>query len=129
MTIRLGTVCIGKREFVCRAVPFSPNKRMHWARKAEWTKAWKEEVRYRLLEAGVRSDNANLATGKKANIAITLYTIRPQDYDNSVAAVKAIIDGMKGLVFVDDSPKYLNKPKVKTVKVAHLDEQRVEITF
>ena len=61
-----------------------------------------------------------------AIISITLYAIRAQDYDNSVASVKPLVDGLKGLAIADDDPKHC-KIEVETEKVNHKNEEHVEI--
>lgn len=109
---------------MCRALPHSPNTRMHWAEKARWTNAWKEEVGWRLIEANARARQSQTITPTR--VVITLYTCRPQDFDNSVASVKAIVDGMKGVAIVDDSQEHIDL-SVRTVKVGNKAEERVEI--
>ena len=42
--LKLNQVCTGKRKPKCRYVPYNQNKKMHWATKAKWKKAWEEEV-------------------------------------------------------------------------------------
>ena len=123
MVIRLGKVCVKMRGgFSCRAVPHSPNSlnAMHWAKRAAWTDAWKTEVGWRLRENRVK-----LGQGK-AIVAITLYTIKPQDYDNSVASIKAVVDGLKGIGIIDDNQNVLAL-SVATVKVNKKCDERVEI--
>ena len=95
---------------------------MHWATKYKWSNAWKEDVGWRCRENRVK-----MAQGK-AIVGITLYTTRAQDYDNSVASVKAIVDGLKGIAIVDDNPDALGLD-VKTVKVNKKCDERVEITL
>ena len=62
----------------------------------------------------------------KARIGIYLYTCRPQDQDNSVASIKGILDGLKGIAIKDDNQNELEL-SVKTIKVAKRIEERVEL--
>lgn len=120
MLIRLDTVCVGAQ---CRAVPHSPNARQHWATKYRWTAAWKDMVGYALMEKGIRLS----MMPERPQITITIYAIRAQDYDNRIASVKAIVDGMKGRAIRDDSPDAIPDIIVKAQKVAHKIDERVEI--
>ena len=125
MVIRLSKVCVKKGgAFVCRALPHSPNSRMHWAEKARWTKAWKEQVGWRCIETNAHANRSH--TEIPARVTVVLYTCRPQDYDNSVASVKAIVDGLKGVVIADDSPEHIQL-SVQTIKVNKKYDERVEI--
>lgn len=117
--VNLHRVCVGN---VCRAVPHSPNKNVHWGFLMRWRKAWKDEVYYALKEI-------NAEMQKKPHITFELRTTHPQDYDNSIASIKPLLDGMKGVVIKDDSPEHIWTPKVKTVKVNTKEEEGVTIYF
>lgn len=121
MTIRLKPVSVKARNgFRTRAVPYGPNTRMHWGLRARWNKAWQEEVGWALKLAGVKKP-------EYTRVAFRLYTTRPQDFDNSVASVKALLDGLKGIAIEDDAQKYIGQVPVDTIKVATLLEEHVEI--
>lgn len=64
----------------------------------------------------------------RADITISLYATVPQDYDNSVASVKPLIDGLKGIAIEDDAPEYLSL-KVETIKIKNKKEERTEISL
>lgn len=121
MRLKLGMVCISDEK--CRRLPYSPNRRMHWGEKSRWAKAWKEAVFWAYYEAGVVHKRP---LPEFAIITVYLYTTRPQDQDNSVASVKPIVDGLKGLAIIDDDPTHC-EIRVITEKVAHKTEERVEI--
>lgn len=119
MRIKLGLVCATKTK--CRRLPHSPNRRMHWGEKARWTSAWKDAVYWE-----IKSNYPHAKIKQRAIITVYLYTTRPQDQDNSVASVKAIIDGLKKVVIEDDDPAHC-EIHVKTEKVAHKADEHVEI--
>ena len=50
--LKLNPVTIGKRELKTRSIPCNDNqlRRMHWAEKGKWAKAWKEEVGWAVKE-------------------------------------------------------------------------------
>lgn len=96
--------------FLCRlVVPFdivqvSPNKRLHWARRAELTK-----LAHRACAAAWIAYQRPVAPPGGVNVRFTLLRSRAMDEDNAVACLKAIIDGLfHGLITVDDSPKYVH---------------------
>lgn len=125
----LGQVCIGKRVIKCRRVPhnMSNHASMHWGEKAQWTKAWKEEVGVQFMLK--RSKLWKLPL-KNAFITINIYTTRYFDKDGSFNAIKPLLDALKvngGVgVIVDDSPKYISL-EVEQIKVAHRTDEHVEI--
>ena len=125
----LGQVCIGKRVIKCRRVPhnMSNHSSMHWGEKAQWTKAWKEEVCVQFMLQRHKLWKLPL---KNASITINIYTTRYFDKDGSFNAAKPILDALKvngGVgVIVDDSPKYINL-NVEQIKVAHRADEHVEI--
>lgn len=125
----LGQVCIGKRVIKCRRVPhnMSNHASMHWGEKAQWTKAWKEEVWAQFMMQ--RSKLWKLPL-KNASITINIYTISMKDQDGAYGSIKPILDALKvngGVgVIVDDSPKYINL-NVEQIKVAHRADEHVEI--
>lgn len=128
ITLKLGQVCVGKNSVQCRRIPFNTaNRQMHWAIKAKWAKAWKEEVGWAFMQQ--RNKLCKLPL-KFAHITINLYTTRLMDYDGAYTAIKPILDGLKvngGVgVIIDDSPKYIDL-LVKQIKVAHREDEHVEL--
>ena len=124
----LGEVCIGKRTIKCRRTPFNTaNHQMHWGEKAQWTKAWKEEVWVQFVLQ--RSKLWKLPL-KKASINITIYTTHLKDYDGAYTSIKPLLDALKvngGVgVIIDDSPEYIDL-LVNQVKVKHRNEEHVEL--
>lgn len=92
----------------------------HWAVRAKITKEFKNE-------AWATAKEAKLKKREKANIKITYYTCYPRDRDNAYTSVKPILDGLiLAGVAKDDSEEYIEL-KVRSVKVSHLKEQRVEV--
>ncbi len=126
MHIKLGLVCIGKRIFKCRYIPFNmSNQSMHWSKKYQWSNAWKEEV----MQAVRLKRNGEKLPFKTARVQIIFHTIKLMDYDGAYNAAKPILDGLKqdyAGVIIDDSPKYIDL-EVKQNKVKHLKDQFVEI--
>lgn len=85
-----------------------------------WAKQWKEAVFAALHEYHVpRNFDARY-------VSIYLYTTRPQDYDNSHASIKAVLDGLKGHAIKDDKQSDIELV-VKTFKVRERNLERVEI--
>lgn len=119
MTIETGLVCISGTK--CRRLPYGPNKRMHWAERARWTKAWQEEVYYWLAE-----QYPQRAILERATITLTFYTTRPQDFDNTVASAKPLIDGLKGWAIRDDDATHCEM-RFKIKKVEHKNQEKVKI--
>lgn len=125
MVLRLNKVFINTgRTFEGRSVPHSPNRlnSLHWSKRYKWAEAWKTEV-----WAQCRIARVKMGQGK-AKVGITLYTIKPQDKDNSVGSIKGILDGLKGIAIKDDAPDCIDLD-VRTIKVNKKDEERVEITL
>jgi Holliday junction resolvase RusA-like endonuclease len=118
MRIKIGKVCVGK---LCRGVPFSPNKQMHWGTRMRWKDAWSEIIWWE-----IRANYPQIKIRDYAILIIYLYTTRPQDYDNSVASVKPIIDALKGVILIDDDPTHC-EVKVVTKKVSHREDEHIEI--
>lgn len=125
--LTLGQVCVGKKSFVCRYIPFNlSNKSFHWANKARWVDAWKEEVYYAVRKQRTKFGKLPY---QRARILILFKTTRLMDYDGAYNAAKPVLDGLKkgeAGVIEDDSPKYIDL-EVKQEKVAHVKDQHVEI--
>lgn len=86
-------------------VPFppadlSPNKRLHWAKKARAVKTYRELCAAHGWEAGLRPMKAD-----KLNVSITFTPPdkRRRDRDNMIAAFKAGADGIADVIQVDDA--------------------------
>lgn len=115
--LELSQVCISKNK--CRRTPHSLNNSLHWREKMAWTKAWKEMVGW-------------MARGKctepfeRARVKIELRHTRLFDHDNAYGSVKSLVDGLKGIVIMDDAPDKIDL-KVEQVKVAHYHEEKVVI--
>lgn len=130
INLKLGQVCVGKRNFKCRRIPHNmSNQRMFWATKAKWNDAWKEEVFAVWSQNRPRTIKLPLTTAK---ITITLYMCKLMDYDGAYNCVKPILDALKvnggvGLI-IDDSPKYIDL-EVKQIKTAHRKDEHVLITI
>lgn len=94
----VGPVSVGR---ACRRIPHSANARLHWAVRNRWNRAWKDQAALEAL--AVRPG----APYRKATVVITLRSIHLLDTDNAYACVKPIVDGLKGVLIVDDSLDHL----------------------
>jgi len=122
--LQLNQVCIGVRNYKCLRVPDSPNKKMHWATKHKWTKAWQEAVGWAVIKNRQKLGKLPLC---KPQICVLLRLCKLRDKDNLYASVKAVVDGLTiAGVIEDDSPKYIDLD-VKQEKVAHRKDEYVEI--
>jgi hypothetical protein len=105
-----------------RAIPHSGNARLHHHERARWNRAWREQTGLTAL-AHRNGGEWPLAF---AAVTVTLHSIQELDEDNAYAAVKPVVDGLKGILIVDDSREHI-RLAVKQKKVSHRAEQRVEI--
>ena len=115
--------------FTMRGVPKShSNQRVHWAVQAADKKAWKEQTWFMGQSARVLAGwiMADARFKDRRAVTITLYRTRLLDTDNAFSSIKAILDGCKGQLIVDDSPQWCEL-SVEQVKVAHKPEERVEV--
>lgn len=116
--------------YVCRAVPFSPNKlnTLHWAVRKRWTDAWQEMVWMEAKSLQQRTARERFVFPfNPAEVAVTLFTRRPQDDDNAMASLKPIVDGLRYAgIIKDDAPNYCTTLPPKSV-VAAAKEERTEI--
>ena len=95
----------------------------HWAVRAKLAKGVHAIVQKRLREMGIQPGTT---CNKKVTIDVVGYfDSRPLDSDN--VAVKPFIDGLKGWLLVDDSPKYVGR--VSTDSRIDKANPRVEITL
>jgi hypothetical protein len=89
----------------------SPNKRLHWRQRAELDQRWKEKAAllWRASQEGAFPD--------RVEISFVVYRGREMDYCNVLGSrcLKALIDGLKGRAFKDDSPRYLRWGTVRQV--------------
>ena len=122
--LQLNQVCIGVRNYKCLRVPDSPNKKMHWAIKHKWTKAWQSEVGWAVIKNRHKLGKLPLL---KPQICVLLRLCKLRDKDNLYASVKAVVDGLTlAGVIEDDSPKYIDLT-VKQEKVAHRKDEGIDI--
>ena len=122
ITIKLEPVAVGS---TLRYTPHNmSNYRMHWRTKYAWSKAWKEEVGYQIIEHKIKRDKTKFAT-----VNIELYTIRKMDKDGMYNSIKPVVDGLTeaGLI-EDDSEEYIDLT-VSQIKVHKVKEQRVVINI
>ena len=107
---------------------FAPtlNARMHWAVRAQWTKAFKQAVKSELLQKRIDAHNLIATRKGKAWVRITFYSCRRMDQDNTYAAAKPLLDALKGEVILDDSPDKLQLT-VYQEKEHHLKDQCTQI--
>ncbi len=122
VVLQLKKVCINDKE--CRYVPYNTsNKKMHWAKKAKWKKAWEEEVGWCIYE---NRKKLGKLPYQKAHVTVVFTHIQLFDKDGSYTAAKPIIDGLtKNGVIIDDSPKYidLHVEQRKAIKVSDQNTQ------
>lgn len=76
--------------------PPLPNKRMHWAEKADENRTWRSAAFVKARDAWRQHDHADDFPLRKAVLQVVV--IRPggqgPDPDNALAAVKPVIDGL-----------------------------------
>jgi len=77
----------------------SPNAKLHWAKKAKFTKSYRHTAWALSLEAKLRASKEGLI-----EMDITFYPPdkRHRDYDNMVASIKAGLDGLADALQVND---------------------------
>lgn len=77
----------------------SPNAKLHWAKKAKFTKGYRHTAWALALEAKVTCNK-----DEKVEMEITFYPPdkRHRDYDNMVASIKAGLDGLADALQVND---------------------------
>lgn len=76
----------------------------HWARRRKHDKQWREWVGLTARAMGLPP--APLA---RAHVKVVRFSSVQPDADNQVAAAKPLIDGLIGLVIVDDSPMHITR--------------------
>lgn len=78
----------------------SPNARLHWSQAARVKKAAKRAAFYLTVEAGLKNIGAE---SLDARITFFPPDHRARDLDNTLASLKAAIDGVSQAVGIDDS--------------------------
>jgi len=94
-------------------LPLPPGKnsenRCHWAGRRRDRNRWKAEAELAWAAAG-------RARFGKCHCVLHFYCKNIRDEDNLMSlAVKAILDGLKGRLFTDDSPEYLKQEVEQTI--------------
>jgi hypothetical protein len=123
--LKLHQVCIGKREIKCRRTPMNTaNVPLHWSVKAQWKKAWQEEVGWAVLE---NRDKFGKLPLNKPRICVVVSSCKEMDIDGLYTSTKPIWDGLRlAGVIVDDNPKNVYMA-VEQKKVKHREEENVNI--
>lgn len=122
-------------------VPGNPrnltNKRVHWAVRAEETKEWR--TRTALLAQSARAaagwplpERTKVAEIRWLEVAMFRYSKYLYDADGAWSAVKPLIDGLKGVLLVDDNKNWcrmLTAPYEIQVPLSNAQKhrQRVEL--
>lgn len=122
MRVVIPRVTVGKRT---RYIPYNVNRLriLHWATRAKWTKAWREQTAWALLQ---KKKEWQGFTGR-INLVITNFTISTMDRDNLYGSAKPIIDALRDVGLIkDDTEEYLNL-EVKQEVVEKKERQRVEM--
>lgn len=129
LTLTLDKVCLKKRnKFVCRVVPFSPNKQMHWAERARWKKEWHASVNTSWLSTDWSDREVWGKIKARPTVKVSLYTRAAMDADNAQASLKPIYDGLVLCgALDDDSSLYVKILPPKTTIIKDLSKERVEV--
>lgn len=116
--LMLRPVVVGKKRWA--AYP-SDNGRLHWAVRHKIKKAWLEQTWALCKQAGVPHM-------ERAHIVFTHYRVRDVDRDNRTASIKPCLDGIvRAGVLDDDNDAHVDMPIPGLVRVAHFDEERIEV--
>lgn len=84
------------------------NDRMHWAKKARLTKAWRERVYWSSYEHGWGAIQANELPPCTIDVSLPVSANRRRDPMNLVATTKACVDGLVDAAWwPDDSAEYI----------------------
>jgi len=91
-------------------LPPSQNSRRHHFARARDDKQWKEDARLVALDAINRERPAGLPW-QRVHVRYDFHyqRVTSVDPDNTVGRCKPVLDGLKGLVFPDDSSKYIHQ--------------------
>lgn len=101
----------------------SPNKRFHWRTRHRLEQEWQTKARLAWMETTPR-----LFLPGRVRVSFAIYRGRFLDACNlhGSRALKGIIDGLKGQLFADDSPRYLDWGEVtQHADKAHRDNPHV----
>ena len=124
----LGSVSVGRSPVETRRVPSNINRKMHWAKKLRWDRAWKEEVFYAVAQQRGKLGKLPLAGVPK--VSVQLFQTKLMDYDNLHSSAKVIIDALKvggGCgVIADDGPNDISV-SVSQEQVNRRDDEHVEV--
>jgi hypothetical protein len=108
--------------------PLGPNRtrRMHWAAVAKERATWRYAAGFAALAA--RNDFA--VPYERASIHLIFRYRRRgrRDRDNLIAASKSLIDGLVGILIVDDDSDHLDSPTVSIDCPSARDEVTIEVT-
>ena len=90
----------------------SPNARVHWSKLAKAKKAYRAECAYQAMYQGARGVKA-----EKLHVSLVFYppTRRAFDLDNALARMKSGLDGLAGVLGVDDKHWSLSIAKADQV--------------
>lgn len=121
VTLEIPPVSVGQ---TLRRIPHNmSNQTFHWTMKYKWAEAWKEAVGW---QVNLNRKKFGKLPLPYAFLRIIFKTTRPFDRDNSFSASKPLVDALKGIVIVDDSPKYIDL-QVEQIKIPHRREEGVLI--
>ena len=102
----------------------SPNKTRGW----HWSGVWRLGQKWQTIARDAWRRNG-CPTVNRATVQVVIYRGRTLDPDNAMAGCKAIVDGLKGVAFPDDSAAFVEYLPVKMVtgKLYARERARVEI--
>jgi len=116
-----------------RAPPSWSNRRGHWSTEYKAKRDWRELAWFGAASARVLCSDLSMrlvpdarAAPEKRAVTIIVHRCQLLDHDNLVASVKPILDGLKGQIIVDDSPRWLEL-SVRQVKAPRRALERTEI--
>jgi hypothetical protein len=78
------------------------NGRKHWRVRWREEQTWKQRVQWAALARGTPEEPV-----RRARIVCTRLSTQQPDGDNLATSFKPCLDGLKGLVIVDDSPEHV----------------------
>jgi Endodeoxyribonuclease RusA len=79
-------------------------KRSHWTKLYQVDKQWKDAARLLALDYVNRARLAGLPYGQCVVDVVYHYPIkRERDWDNVTGQLKGVLDGLKGVIWVDDA--------------------------
>lgn len=93
----------------------------HWTKRKKNADTYKTLVHYLVA----KHKPENLLTSVK--LSITIYKSKLCDYDGAVSTLKPVIDGLKGLILLDDSYDVTGPWDVRQVRVKHKYEEKINV--